>query len=98
MTPKSLIAIDLKELTALEIRCSNCGAVLAIPVIRENIRAAQPCPGCNVQLWDQEDSLLYNTLVNLVASLSSWQRRDEKRFTLGFSLPTESTPPHPKSK
>ncbi len=92
MTPKTLISIDLKELAAIEIRCSSCGGMLTIPVVKESVNPSQSCPGCNTLLWGIGDSGIFNTLRDLTLALSFWQRTEEKRFALGFSLPM---PPRP---
>lgn len=87
MTPKSIISIDLKEITSFEIRC-DCGGMITLPVAKENVPVSQSCPGCNKQLWGREDSAVFNNLRDLLLGLSHWQRREETKFTMGFTLPT----------
>jgi len=88
MTPKNLISIDFREITSVEITCTECGGMMTLPVAKENIPVSQSCPGCNKPLWTTADSAVFNNLRDLVFGLSHWQRREENRFRLGFSLPT----------
>jgi hypothetical protein len=88
MSPKNLISVDFREIASVEIKCSDCGGMITLPVEKENVPASQSCPGCNKPLWATTDSAVFNNLRDLAFGLSHWQQREEKRFTIGFSLPT----------
>jgi len=88
MTAKKLLAIDFREIKALEITCSECGAMLSIPLPKDNITGILNCPGCNRRLWNQTDDEFIRTL-SLIRSLSNWQALPTKVMSLGFSLTQE---------
>jgi len=87
MTAQSLLRIDLTEITALEITCKKCGAMLSIPLPKLDVSQSWDCLGCNTRLWDGDQDQAYIRLLGLMHSLSKWkQLPDPKKFAVGFSL------------
>jgi hypothetical protein len=95
MTAQILLRIDLTEIAALEITCSECGAMFTLPLlIKDTVSQPWNCV-CNTRLWDGDQDQAYVRLLGLVRSLSNWKRLPEpKKFSIGFSLtqPTKTLP------
>lgn len=89
MTPKTTIGVDFRELTSIELKCTNCGAGITIPIRAEYNAASLSCPGCNTHWWGEGRSGLFMNVRDLCQSISNWQRRDDGPFTIGFTLPIE---------
>ena len=88
MTPRSVLAVDFKEIGAVEVRC-KCGAVTAIPVPRGSGFHVEhfTCVGCNSMLWFGElEGGLYKKVKALIEGISAWQNVEGVPFTLGFSI------------
>jgi hypothetical protein len=92
MTPKSLIHVDLTEITSLEIACNKCGSTFTIPLPKEDMPNAARCLGCAAPLWSYTDDT-YAVLMGLFRTLSEFQKEAKNKqfpFALGFSLPESS--------
>jgi len=86
MTPKSLIHVDLTEVTSLEIACNKCGSTFAIPLPKQELPNAARCLGCATPLWDYTQPS-YAVVMGLFRTLSAWQGEAKNLpFSLGFSL------------
>ena len=88
MARRSLTA-NFKEIKALEVTCSHCGALFTIPVPKESLSADTNCVGCNKRLWNGANDRAFQLVSGFVLMLSQAQRHDDKVFWLGFSLQME---------
>jgi hypothetical protein len=88
MTPKSLIHVDLTEITSLEIACHKCGSTFTIPLPKEDMPNAARCLGCATPLWSYTEDT-YTVVMGLFRTLSEFQKEAKNKkfpFSLGFSL------------
>jgi len=86
MTPRSVIAIDFKEIKAVEIRC-KCGAVISLPLPNTDLSEHLACMGCNNTLWfAKADGSPHGKVHALMRAIGIWQQVENAPFTLGFSL------------
>lgn len=89
MTPRSLLAVDFREIRAVEVRC-KCGAVTSIPLPKNAFSVEHvTCLGCNSIMWFAEaEGSPYRKVKALIDAISAWQSAEGVPFTLGFSLET----------
>ena len=94
MTPKSVIEIDFEEIDAIELKCARpgCGGAVTIPVRKDNIPLLLSCPGCNENWWNNGKGSLFDKVTNLSRAIMEWQRREEKPFMIGVTMPFTAVP------
>jgi uncharacterized protein with PIN domain len=93
MTPQHIVKVDFREISAVEIVCSECKGAVILPVVKENVPQYFACPGCNRQLWGDQGAHFCGTVTRIVKAIAEWQRKDNPPFTLGFSLSDTETQP-----
>lgn len=86
MTPTTVLRVDFREITAMEVTCSNCSGSATIPLPTDAVRRHLECPGCNTVLWGDGQEKIYSYVNALARSISDWKRREHETFRLGFSL------------
>lgn len=86
MTPKQVLRINLIEIPNLEIACDNCEAAVTFKLPKDSLPRFFSCPGCNKQLWGEEQDPVFKRLFNVMRAISDWQRADGPAFELSFSL------------
>jgi hypothetical protein len=86
MTIREMLAVDFKDIKALEIVCSECGAKVTLPVPKESLSREVSCLGCKRWFWGKEDDREFQFVSGLLLMLTQVQRHDDKAFRLGFSL------------
>jgi predicted nucleic-acid-binding Zn-ribbon protein len=90
MTPKSLIHIDLTEITFIEIACKKCKSVSSVPIPALYLAEELRCCGCNALLWGKGVQEAGSMVKQLIDVLDTWKKFHSKtNFTLGFSLDSE---------
>ncbi len=88
MTPINVIAIDFREIKAVELRC-KCGAVMSLPLPKTTLSEHVSCVGCNSTLWvAQAEGSPHAKVQALLRAIGAWQQVEAAPFTLGFSLET----------
>ena len=91
MTPQSVLKVGFSEITAVEVICSECSALVSIPLKTRNVPKHLACPGCNRQLWGDGNEIAYSRVAGIAKALVAWEELQAKGFLLGFSLSTERT-------
>lgn len=85
MTPIHKIGADFKELRALDVTCTTCGAVFSLP-LSNHLGQNADCLSCHKRLWGGEDDRSYQRVRGLMNMLHQWMEQEDKLFRLGFSL------------
>ena len=86
MTPKHFLEVNLREIKALEITCSNCHSTFILPVPKTDLAANAACMACNKQLWAGEQDKTFQRLRNVLIAISQWHNSDAGTVEIGFSV------------
>ena len=85
MTQRHTLTVGFEEITAIELRCGNCGGFVSLPIEREYPRSLT-CPSCNREMLPVEAVQARGAIEGLFQSLKAWQKAEVKPLRITFTL------------
>jgi hypothetical protein len=88
MTPKNILSVNFTEISALEVRCSECTGtiVFPLPLPRQYLQKHVDCPSCVRRLWEDANDQVYLSVSEFARALGNLKIHPLRTVVLGFTL------------